>query len=190
MKNILIASFVAVALVLPTAAAAKGPSQAQISGPGLNSTITITGNGEANNSTDLGVLVTQTGLFAQVFGQYPSPLLRAQPVALGPRYTVVYTVPGPDTSSTLTQALYPYAARGPASYLRPHQRFWGNQETVGGWYRGTGELKQMLVKAGLPQTAAARTQARAGGTRSIAIGAGFGVVVAGAAIAALRRRRR
>jgi hypothetical protein len=125
-----------------------------------------------------------------VFGQYPSPLLRTKPTDLGPRYTVVYTVPGPDTSSTLTQALYPYAAGGPVSYLHPRQRFWGNQETVGGWFRGTGELKVMLVKAGLPQTAPAVVRARAGSTRTIAIAAGFGVVVAGVALATVRRRRR
>ena len=189
MKRLLFVAFAAAALALPSVAAAKGPSEAKISGPGLDSAVTITGNGEGDSSSDLGVLVTQSGFFAEVFGQYPSPLLRSKPANLGPRYTVVYTVPGPETS-TLTQALYPYAAGGPVSYLRPRQRFWGTQETVGGWFRGTGELRQMLVTAGLPETPPAAARARAGSTRSIAIGAGFGVVVAGAAIAALRRRRR
>jgi hypothetical protein len=174
--------------MLPAVAAAKGPSAAQISGPGLSSPVTITGNGEGDTTTNLGLLVAQTGLFAEVFGEYPSPLLRSRPTALGPRYTVVYTVPGPVTS-TLTQELYPYAGGGPVSHLPARQRFWGTQETVGGWFRGTDDLKQMLVKAGLPQTAP-QTRARAGSTRSIAIAAGFGVVVAGAAFAALRRRRR
>jgi hypothetical protein len=188
MKKLLVVAFAA-ALMLPAAAAAKGPSEARISGPGLGSAITITGNGEGDTSTDLGVLVAQTGFFAEVFGQYPSPLLRARPANLGPRYTVVYTVPGPETS-TLIQDLYPFAQDGPASYLRPRQRFWGTQETVGGWFRGAGELKQMLVKAGLPQRAPALARARAGSTRTIAVAAAFGVVVAGAALAALRRRRR
>jgi len=189
MKKLMFVAFATAALVLPAAAAAKGPSAAQISGPGLSSAVTITGNGEGDPSTDLGVLVTQTGFFAEVFGEYPSPLLRAKPAGLGPRYAVVYTVPGPETS-TLKQELYPYAAGGPVSHLSPRQRFWGRQETVGGWFRGSGELKQMLVKAGLPQTAPSLGRARAGSTRTIAIAAGFGVVAAGAALAALRRRRR
>jgi len=188
MKKLLFAGIAAAALVITGPASAKGPSVAKISGPGLSSAVTITGDGEGDTSTDLGLLVDQTGFFAEVFGQYPSPLLRARPGGLGPRYTVVYTVPGPETS-TLTQELYVYAAGGPVSHLLPRQRFWGTQETVGGWFRGTDELKQMLVKAGLPQTAPAVARARAGGTRSIAIEAGFGVVVAAAALAALRRRR-
>jgi hypothetical protein len=189
MKRLLFIAVATTALWLPSAAAAKGPSEAKISGPGLSSAVTITGNGEGDTSTDLGVLVAETGFFPEVFGQYPSPLLRSRPTNLGPRYTVVYTVPGPETS-TLTQDLYPYAAGGPVSYVPPRQRFWGTQETVGGWFRGTGELRQMLVEAGLPQTAPAVARARAGSTHSIAIEAGFGVVVAGAAIAVLRRRRR
>jgi hypothetical protein len=76
------------------------------------------------------------------------------------------------------------------SHLQPRQRFWGTQETVGGWFRGTGELKQMLVKAGLPQTPPSVARSRAGSTRTIAIAAGFGIVVAGAALATVRRRRR
>jgi hypothetical protein len=189
MKKLLLLTFATAALALPAAASAKGPSVAQISGPGLSSPITITGNGEGDMSSDLGVLVTESGFFAEVFGQYPSQLIRARPANLGPRYTVVYTVPGPETS-TLTQELYPYAADGPVSHLQPRQRFWGTQETVGGWFRGTGELKQTLVKAGLPQTAPSVARSRAGSTRTIAIAAGFGIVVAGAALAALRRRRR
>jgi hypothetical protein len=189
MKKLVLVAFATAALVLPAVAAAKGPSQAQISGPGLSSVLTITGNGEGDTATDLGVLVTETGFFAEVFGQYPSQLIRTKPANLGPRYTVVYTVPGPETS-TLMQELYPYAAGGPLSYLPPHQRFWGTQETLGGWYRGSGALEQMLVKAGLPQTAPATTRSRAGSTRTIAIAAGFGIVVAGAALAALRRRGR
>ena len=111
-----------------------------------------------------------------------------RPTGLGPRYTVVYTVPGP-TTSTLEQELYPYATGGPVSYMRPRQRFWGTQSTPGGWYRGTSALKDMLVRTGLPQTAAA-ARPRTGSSRVDGVAAAAGVVLAGAAFAAFRRRRR
>lgn len=151
MKTSLVVLVAALALLLPAGASAKGPSEAQITGPGLASPLKITGVGEGNASTDLGVLVTDGGFFPETFGQSPSPLLRTQPSNLGPRYLVTYQVPGPVLAS-LEQELYPYAGGGPVTYMRPGQTFWGDQQTVGGWYRGTAALKAMLVKAGLPQT--------------------------------------
>src|SRR2546423_8353969 len=173
MKRLVLIAFAVAALALPATAAAKGPSEAKLSGPGLSSTVTITGNGEGDTSTDLGVLVQETGFFPQMYGQSPSPLLRTKPAALGPRYTVVYTVPGP-TTSTVEQELYPHATDGPASYMRPHQRFLGTQYTLGGWYRGTSTLGGMLVKARLPQTAPA-ARAHTGASLAIAIAAAFTV---------------
>ena len=69
MKRLVFTAFAAVALLLPATAAAKGPSEAKISGPGLSSALTITGNGEGDTSTDLGVLVQETGFFPEVYGQ-------------------------------------------------------------------------------------------------------------------------
>jgi hypothetical protein len=149
MKRVIVALVALGALVVAATAAAKGPSEAKITGPGLNSALTIKGVGEGDTSTDLGLLVNDAGFFPQTFGQSPTPLLRAQPQDLGPRYSVTYMVPGP-TTSTLEQELYPYASGGPASFMRPGQKFWDTQTTVGGWYRGTPQLKAMLVRAGLP----------------------------------------
>jgi hypothetical protein len=149
MKRLVFVLIALLALILTGSAAAKGPSEAKITGPGLNSALTIKGVGEGDTSTDLGLLVNDAGFFPQAFGQSPSPMLRAQPPNLGPRYTVTYTVPG-STTSTLEQELYPYASGGPASFMRPGQKFWDTQSTVGGWYRGTPQLKSMLVRAGLP----------------------------------------
>jgi hypothetical protein len=149
MKRLVFVLVALLALVLTGSAAAKGPSEAKITGPGLNSALTIKGVGEGDTSTDLGLLVNDAGFFPQAFGQSPSPMLRAQPPNLGPRYTVTYTVPG-STASTLEQELYPYASGGPASFMRPGQKFWDTQSTVGGWYRGTPQLKSMLIRAGLP----------------------------------------
>jgi hypothetical protein len=152
MKRLIVVPIAALALIAAGSAAAKGPSEAKITGPGLSSAITIKGVGEGDTSTDLGLLVQETGFFPQAFGQSPSPLLKAQPTQLGARYLVTYTVPGPSTS-TLEQDLYPYAVGAPVSYMRTGQKFWDTQSTVGGWYRGTAQLKAMLIKAGLPASA-------------------------------------
>ena len=154
MKSLLVVVVAALALLLPAGAAAKGPSEAKITGPGLSvlSPLTISGAGEGDTSSALGVLVEDGGFFAQTFGQSPSPLLRQEPGSLGPRYLVTYTMPG-TTLATLEQDLYPYAAGGPVTYMRPGQPFWGDQQTVGGWYRGALQLKEMLVRAGLPKAA-------------------------------------
>lgn len=152
MRRLTLLLTAALALLLPAGAAAKGPSEAKITGPGLSSPLTISGGGEGDTSTNLGALVEYGGFFAETFGQSPSPLLRQAPASLGPRYLVTYTVPGP-TLSTLEQDLYPYAAGGLVTYMRPGQPFWGDQHTVGGWYRGGAPLKEMLVKAGLPKAA-------------------------------------
>ena len=150
MKGLTVLCIPLLALTLAGSAAAKGPSEARITGPGLGPALAIHGVGEGDVSTDLGLLVSDSGFFPQVFGQSPTPLLKARPTGLGPRYTVTYNLPGGATESRLEQELYPYAAGAPASYMRPGQRFWDRQSTLGGWYRGTTELKAMLLRAGLP----------------------------------------
>ena len=136
MKRLTLLLTAALAVLLPAGAAAKGPSEEQIAGPGLAAPLKITGLGEGDSSTNLGLLVADGGFFPETFGQSPSPLLRTQPSDLGPRYVVTYTVPGPVVAE-LEQDLYPYAAGGPVTYMRRGQPFWGDQQTVGGWYRGT-----------------------------------------------------
>src|SRR6516164_2273616 len=97
-----IAMSIAAAVTLATPALAKGPSQASITGPGLAHAIVVSGNGEPGEQGMLAVLGGQTGLFIALFGpdtgvpnQTSAPLRTPPPKAsLGPRYTVIYTVPG------------------------------------------------------------------------------------------------
>jgi hypothetical protein len=181
------------ALALPATVAAKGPSLARITGPGLTAPVTIDGDGEGGTATALGLLVNETGFFPQTFGQSPDPLLREQPAArqLGARYTVAYTVPGPSTS-VLRQDLYPYAAGGAISYMEPGQEIW-DQKTHGGWYRAgilSSELREMLVNAGLPKTAPAAVSNRNTShfkEMRIAVGTAGGLVLAAGALIFLRR---
>ena len=143
-----------VALVLPAAAVAKGPVSASISGPALERSLTIRGDGEGP-STALGTLADASGFFAQMFGQSPDPTLAVRPGGtLGPRYRVVYVVPGPnDIQSRVVQYLYPYAKPVALTYMKPGQTFWDGERAHGGWYRASTGLKKMLVRAGLPAKA-------------------------------------
>ena len=154
------------ALIAPSAALAKGASEATIEGPGLDGAVAIPGNGEGGGGTTLGRLVELSGFFPSVFEQTPNPMLDAKPdVTLGPRYVVRYIMPGPEgQESVLEQELYPYARPYPVSYTQPGQPFWGatsqdaaarrdGQHTFGGWYASTAELTQTLGAIGLPPEA-------------------------------------
>jgi hypothetical protein len=153
MRRYLVAAAV-VALALPASATAKGPVSASISGPGLNRALAIEGNGEGPG-TALGTLASASGFFPQMFGQSPDPTLVSRPRAtLGPRYTAVYVVPGPnDVQSRVVQYIYPYAKPFALTFMKPGQRFWNGRKAHGGWYRASVRLKAVLVRAGLPASA-------------------------------------
>jgi hypothetical protein len=153
MKRILFL-FAIAALALPTAAAAKGPSAASIDGPGTGGGINISGDGESGG-TPLGDLTQYGGFFAATFGQQPDPMLASRPKGdLGPKYTITYTVPGPNNEvDKLKQDIYPYAPGGPVTYMEPGQRFFGTEQTRGGWFKAAPLVKDTLVEAGLPKVA-------------------------------------
>jgi hypothetical protein len=143
------------ALAVATPVEAKGPSTASLTGPGLGHAAPINGDGEMGGpSTPLGALVQFGGYFAQVFTEIPDPTTQTRPKAnLGPRYRVVYRVPGPDSGpSTIVQDVYPYAKPTPVTYMPAGQHFWGTQRTHGGWFVSDPRLKTMLVAAGLPKS--------------------------------------
>jgi hypothetical protein len=139
-------------LVATCPAAAKGPSTASLTGPGLDHAVPVKGEGEAGPGTPLGSLVQLGGFFPQVFLEAPDPTTRTRPTGdLGPRYQIEYRVPGPSESSTLVQDVYPYA-KTPVTYMSPGQRFWGVNHAHGGWFVAGPGLKAALVAAGLPQS--------------------------------------
>jgi hypothetical protein len=153
MRRYLVAAAL-LALALPALAAAKGPVSASISGPGLDRPLTVAGDGEGYG-TALGTLAMSSGFFAQMFGQTPDPTFVSRPRgSLGPRYRVVYVVPGPDgADSRVVQWIHPYAKPVALTYMKANQRFWESELTHGGWFRGTSDLKRVLVRAGLSRTA-------------------------------------
>jgi hypothetical protein len=150
MKRLILTVAVLV-LLLPATALAKGPSAATVDGPGTGGGLPFTG-GEGDGSA-LALLSESAGFFPAVFEQTPSPMLAARPTAdLGPKYTITYTVPGPNNDTfMIVQDLYPYAASGPVTYTKPGQAIF-DMTTRGGWYQAGADLKDTLVSGGLPAT--------------------------------------
>jgi len=152
MKRLLLLVALA-ALALPTAAFAKGPDEATITGPGLDKAITITGAEELGSP--IMAFAEATGFFPAAFGQEPNPMLPGRPKGdLGPRYTIEYNVPGGEGMSwTLKQDLYPYALPSAVTYMKDGQEIF-DMTTRGGWFTDA-SLKDQLVALGLPKTVAA-----------------------------------
>ena len=176
------------ALTLTGTVAAKGPSTASLSGPGLDRALPITGEGEAGPGTPLGALVQLGGFFSgQVFEQIPDPTTSTRPTGdLGPRYRVTYRLPGPNgEGSTIVQDVYPYAKPSPVTYMAAGQRVWAGQSTHGGWFVASARVKKALVAAGLP----ASPPAAASGGSFAWVWLGAGLLAAAVLLAFVLRGR-
>jgi hypothetical protein len=111
-------------LAFATAAQAKGPSGATIEGPGLDEPIRLSGDSESNNATASPFyrFVQEVGFFPAVFCcQQPNPMLSTRPKgALGPKYRIVYVVPGPENKSyRVMRTCIPTQAEGRSSTRCP-----------------------------------------------------------------------
>jgi hypothetical protein len=139
-------------LLMPAGALAKGASEATITGPGLGKGISLAGEGQADGDR-LMRLADEAGFFPAVFLTTPNPMLANHPdVELGPRYTIVYTMPGPNNDvNEIRQDLYPYATPTPVTYVESGQRYFTTERTVGGWYVASQTLRSDLVAVGLPE---------------------------------------
>jgi hypothetical protein len=146
------------ALATAPAALAKGPTHAEITGPGLAHPIVYNGYGEGGvGGGGFASFVEGVGFFPAMFGQQPNPMLAGRPRGeLGPAYTIRYRVPTGDSPATIVQTLYPYAAGGAVVYTKPGQRLFGTA-TPGGWFRAWSSVKLLLVDRGLPATAPVTT---------------------------------
>jgi hypothetical protein len=163
----------AVAIAPATPALAKGPSQASITGPGLAHAIVVSGDGEPGQLSRLATLAGQTSLFTVLFGaggSVPAPVrlrTRLPSASLGPRYTLIYTVPGVTPQAgeqfgRIRQYLYPLAAGGPVIYTPSGQAGFGQPVQETGWLRGSPQLTRTLAQLGVPlrQGTRAARQAR------------------------------
>jgi len=195
MNRLLVIAVALGALAWAAPALAKGPAEATITGPGIKGgAIHLTsGGGDPRSGTPLGSLAEDGGFYPAAYGQSPDPMVRARPRGeLGPKYEAEYRVPGPNgRTDTIRQELYPYASIGPVTYMKPGQRFWGDQMTHGGLYVGVLSLKSQLVKAGLPGTAPGGGSSDGWAPSwSLATVLAVALGLAGAAFVAVRRRPR
>jgi hypothetical protein len=91
-------------------------------------------------------------------GSVPAPARLGTPppaASLGPRYTIIYTVPGVtpqpgEQFGRIRQYLYPQAAGGPVIYTPPGQQGFGQPLLVTGWLRGSSRLTHALARLGVP----------------------------------------
>ena len=141
---------------VPTAAQAKGASEATISGGGPGGLpggpIKMKGDGEPGSGSDLSNLADQAGVWAVLFDDGPGGELASTPAAAdrGPRYTITWTFPnGAGTEDKVRQSVWPYAAGGPLTFMASGQRVL-EATTKGGWFRSTDTLRQTLIGLGLP----------------------------------------
>jgi hypothetical protein len=172
------------ALVVPALAAAKGPTAVSISGQGLTKTVKVLYDGSGGSPGD--ALTQAAGFFPSAFGQSPDPMLHRRPAGpLGPRYTVVWKVPG-GAIYRVRQVLYPYARGGAVAYMKPGQPIF-DMTTRGGWYRNP-ELKRTLVRLGLPAKAPAASSTGPDYALLAGIGIPGALVAAGVALVLQRRR--
>jgi hypothetical protein len=174
------------ALMLPASALGKGPSAASIDGPGTGDGISVSLQGA--DAMMLGELTSRSGLYLQTFGEDAGKTLVSRPNGdLGPKYTVTWTVPGPNNEVwKLRQDVYPYATPAPFTYMEPGQKVY-DRETTGGWFQALPALKQTLVAAGLPSRA---TGASSGGSSDFPTAAVLTAFLLFAAATALVIRRR
>lgn len=188
-RIVLLISTLALAVAAP--ALAKGPSEATITGPALGEPITFSWTvGDPASGTPFGSLVEGTGFFAAAFGQTPEPMLASKPKGdLGPRYTIAYGGLGQYPDSAIRQDLYPYAAGGPVTYMKPGQPLY-DRTTVGGWYRAPVSFKDTLVSIGLPESAPGGSRAgpRFDVGMDVWLAVAFAVLLALATLVAIRRR--
>jgi hypothetical protein len=196
-------SFLLVALVagaVSGGALAKGPIEAEITGPGLGSPTRI-GDRDSFGDEDalaphqpIMQLAEAAGFFLASFGG-PDVLDRRPAGELGPRYRVEYRVPGPDGEEfRIVQELYPYAEPDPVSYTAPGQSLFEPEGTRGGWYVAAGSsghaLLSVLAEAGLPGSPAGTAAEPERFPWSIVLAAALlCAVLAGAAATWARRRQ-
>jgi hypothetical protein len=185
MKRLMLAVAVG-ALLVPATAAAKEPSEAKISGPGFHKTLKMEGKAESDfGSSPIGHLTMLSGFFPAAVGQQPDPILPDRPtVKLGPKYTVIWTVPAGPQTHQVRQELYPYARGGALTYLKPGQPIF-DMKTRGGWYRAYG-LKSRLVSLGLPARA---PKSSSGSSATLALLGIPGALLLGGVALVLRRHR-
>lgn len=154
--RIILATTLGVVLALaPAAASAKGPRDAELTGPGLDEPIRLDRDVRApGQMTEVTELTELTGLFSAFsFPARTALTPTAPPGELGPRYVATYHLVGPEDDVPIRQELYPFAERGPVVFTPSGQSLYGMGPSEGGWQQANPSLTRFLVSAGIPTPA-------------------------------------
>jgi hypothetical protein len=148
-----IAAASALVWISAVSAAAKGPDQAVVSGPGIEQPIAVRAPGAPTIGADLAALIESSGIFDQLWCRSCGHLTATAPTRnLGPVYLIRYRVPsetgGP--ARWIEQRVYPFAERRPVTFVQRGQPFWGRR-TAGGWYEAAPRLQGILLGIGVPR---------------------------------------
>lgn len=143
-------------LLFPSAAGAKGASEATITGAGLDQPITLDLQDHAGGASSLPTLADRTGFFEGIYPQEPSRVTQEAPTGdLGPMLVIDWRMPTSATEvATIRQEIFPYAAGGPMVHTPAGQAIHPEQRpTIGGWFRASIALTTMLQELGVPDQA-------------------------------------
>ena len=179
-RTLLLISTLALAVAAP--AAAKGPAEATITGPGLDGPVRL----DAETAM---TVMELSGFWPATYQQTPNPLLPARPKGdLGPRYRVVYAVMGPNEQTfPVAQDVYPFTRGGPVTHVAAGQPLF-DQPTRGGWFRAPSSLRRTLASLGVRKAASPKASASKGVGAAWALAPLAALALAAVPLVARRRR--
>jgi hypothetical protein len=189
---------VTLAVAVPGTALAKGPIDARVDGPGLAQPIALDWD---TTETDLSALIDATG-----FWDLANRPAGVEPSALGPRFTVTFTMYDADGAGTpLVLHAYPFAEPNPAVYVPAGQTAFEIGAVPEGWRASPAALTTWFERQGVPAKAAGPSDRSAtpeagaaapppsgsGGSRPawLLVAAGVAVAAVAALVVRLTRRR-
>jgi hypothetical protein len=197
-RIVALAALIAGALLGPVGpAAAKGPSSATITGPGIDQPIEMVANPVGGTMPQALVrLMEQSGVWYGSGVHLPTRI-ESPAGRLGPAYTLAWVNMGPPERSveqrTIRQYIYLEADGGPLIHTPGQESLQGWGGDVTGWYAAPEGLRETLVELGVPAPARSGSGAAALlAARVVWYLGGLAVVLAAALIwsPGLRRRAR
>jgi hypothetical protein len=149
MRRAVLCLLSALAVVLTAAPAeAKGPTDALLTGPGIDQPIDLRQEVEGMTFWDLADRLSYSVTFD---GHPPSPPVLENPNRdLGPAYPLRWSGPGPGEDFAVTVVLYPWADDGARLYVPPGQTTLSGSPTEEFWLPLRPDAVNALRKVGLP----------------------------------------
>jgi hypothetical protein len=143
-------------LALAVPALAKGPLQATITGPNIDSPIVLTGLGEPGAGSNLSDLADATGFWELVLGADSGlDVLKTAPTEnLGDPYDVNWHLDD-QGGSAVTSVIYPHAEGGAVAYVEPETYIPAIQHyTPGGWFKAREPIAPLFERYGISMESA------------------------------------